>query len=153
MARRVTEPVECHACHKIINIGQVIVNHHVSYYPEKIVKVHGRCHGLIHKSKSPYKDLQPNPAQTRRWYRSKGSYSDTFDPPWVILMHFDWFMDSVENGFWNEERKEREILKGIKKYWERVQQKEELEKRFIVKETWNSLDLVQSFNLTFESIQ
>lgn len=152
MARRTTEPIECQACHKIIDIGQVIVNHHVSYYPEKIVKVHSRCHGLIHKSKSPYKELQPNPAQTRRWYKSKGSYNNTFDPPWVISLNFNWFMDSVENGFWNEDRAEREELEAIERYRQQVQKTKELEKRFTVKETWNSLDLIQRTNLTFEPV-
>ena len=38
---RAKEPMECGACHLTIEIGQIFVKHHVTYFPERIVKVHG----------------------------------------------------------------------------------------------------------------
>jgi len=70
--QRAIKPIECQACYRNIEVGQVIINHHVSYYPEKTIQVHASCHIYIHVHKSLRQDLQPDLRQLIRWYRQKG---------------------------------------------------------------------------------
>ena len=42
----------CEHCH----ISEWAVKHHISYFPEIIIKLCKKCHNIIHKSKSPEND-------------------------------------------------------------------------------------------------
>ena len=42
----------CERCH----ISEWAVKHHISYFPEIIIKLCKKCHYIIHKSKSPEND-------------------------------------------------------------------------------------------------
>ena len=42
----------CEHCH----ISEWEVKHHISYFPEIIIKLCKKCHNIIHKSKSPEND-------------------------------------------------------------------------------------------------
>lgn len=135
------EPVECAACHKMIEIGQTIVKHHITYFPEKIVKVHGRCHGLIHKSKTMFPELKPDPRQTVRWYKKKGVTFWTWD---VYAHEYYWlnWIDCVENGFMTEERKEKIQEAQLRKFWDEVHRVQQIEIKMNVKQDWSSSDIL-----------
>jgi len=92
--QRAINSIKCQACNKRIEFGQVIINHHISYYPEKIIQVHASCHIYIHVHKSRFQDLQPDRRQLIRWYRKKGLgwYFTTDISPW----QFDEFWNMVE---------------------------------------------------------
>lgn len=132
-------PTECYACHNIIEVGQTIINHHISYFPENIVKVHGGCHTKIHGFKSKFPYLKPNPAQVRRWYSKKGSIVSNY---YLYANDFDWlrFIDCVENGFMTEERKEKikeeQLLEWIKES-DRIYK---IKLKMNIKQTWSSCD-------------
>lgn len=87
-------PIECLACHKMIEIGQTVINHHISYFPEKVIQVHNACHNHIHKSESRYPELVPDARQVIRWYRKLGKRFriDCF------YFQFVWFMNSIESN-------------------------------------------------------
>ena len=74
---RPKEPVQCEACHRVIRPDQIILRHHISYYPEKLVNVHSSCHRLIHSSKPKYPELVPDRRQLIRWYRKRGMHFHT----------------------------------------------------------------------------
>ena len=130
-------PTLCEACYNMIEIGQNIVRHHLTYFPEKILTVHAGCHIMIHNANPKFPHLKPNPAQVRRWYRKKGStYSDY--PTEVSDYKWYWFWDCIDNGFMTQERKEKiqnERLELLHKEWERIRQ---IEIKMNVKHIWNS---------------
>jgi hypothetical protein len=137
---RATEPTECQACHKIIAIGQVLVKHHVSYFPEKIVNIHRSCHSRIHVGKTMYQELRPDPRQVKRWYEKRGnSYVyHTEASEWAI----GWFFDTIENGWWNYERIERIKEFEVKKYWDECDRLYQLRKKLNIRQDWLASDII-----------
>jgi len=94
---RLNVPIECLACHKMIEPGKPIIRHHTSYYPEKTIPVHGSCHIYIHRT-NKYTNLKPDLRQLLRWARQKKWLlwnSPTYTHDWYFLN----FMYSVENEF------------------------------------------------------
>lgn len=57
---------ECVACHE--EKESVIIEHHVSYYPERKVPVHRSCHTSIHAG-TKYQHLMPDVRQIIRFYK------------------------------------------------------------------------------------
>lgn len=112
---RPKEPVQCAACHRIIRPDQIILRHHISYYPEKLVNVHSSCHRLIHVPKPKYPELVPDRKQLLRWFRKKGYHYATH-PVYADGWYFRMFIDAIENGFMTIERKEREFKEMVKRY-------------------------------------
>ena len=64
------QQTKCVACKTIIQKGELIVKHHISYYPERTIPVHNHCHTKIHCG-SDFNHLAPDPRQTIRFYKSK----------------------------------------------------------------------------------
>jgi len=50
-----------------IELPEVLINHHISYFPEKTITVCGKCHNEIHHT-SKYPDLKPKPGDSTRFY-------------------------------------------------------------------------------------
>ncbi len=50
-----------------IELLDILINHHISYYPEKIITVCRKCHNIIHKT-NEYPDLKPHPNEIRKYY-------------------------------------------------------------------------------------
>lgn len=69
--------IVCAACRKVILVGEGVVRHHVSYFPEVKVPVHKTCHGKIHWG-TDFEKLMPDPRQTIRYYRQEGSHTPDF---------------------------------------------------------------------------
>ena len=57
---------DCYACYKEIDFGED-VSHHVTYFPENVVRVHRSCHNLIHKT-DKYPHLRPPKEEIIRFY-------------------------------------------------------------------------------------
>ena len=53
-----------------IDLPNVLLNHHVSYFPENTIPVCRKCHNLIHKTDN-YPDLKPDSHEIRRFYAPK----------------------------------------------------------------------------------
>ena len=113
---KATEPIECQACHLNIEIGQTVINHHLTYFPEKVIKVHESCHTSIHTQNSKYPELKPDPRQVIRWYKKKNRQMiiQTYLWPWQFSEFWDnlWFTVMTESE--REEWKRREV----QRYWE-----------------------------------
>lgn len=45
----VSDCVKCDVCNKIMDFNKII-KHHISYFPEVVIKVCQTCHGYLHKS-------------------------------------------------------------------------------------------------------
>ena len=88
-------PTLCEACNSMINPGEIILNHHISYFPEKTCFVHSKCHREIHRTDSAYKRLQPNPFQVYRYYNKKGNYYNYEDTILDIDWHFKDYLEYV----------------------------------------------------------
>ena len=53
-----------------VELPDVLLNHHVSYFPEKTIPVCRKCHNLIHKTDN-YPDLKPDYHEIRKFYAPK----------------------------------------------------------------------------------
>lgn len=62
----------CAACRKVVGVGEGVVRHHVSYFPQVRVPVHTTCHRKIHWG-TEFERLMPDPRQTIRFYRQAGT--------------------------------------------------------------------------------
>ena len=51
------------------------INHHIEYFPEKIISVHSHCHNEIHKSWN-HSHLRPVEGESKRFYSLKPSLCD-----------------------------------------------------------------------------
>lgn len=135
---RAKEPIECQACHKTIEIGDIIVNHHITYFPEKIIPVHTSCHTRIHVGKTMYQHLKPDPRQVTRWYKKRNSnyvyHTYAFDHQFTTFMH------SIDEGFLTPERIEEIQTLLAKKYWDDAYRYEMIRKKMNVTQTWSSYD-------------
>lgn len=132
-------PTECQACHKIIEVGQLIVRHHITYFPEKTVFVHTRCHALIHKSKTQFQDLKPDPRQVVRWYKKKGVTIWTHHTDIPEYIWHRW-IDFVDNGIWGNERRKLDALEGQRIFWKEISRKQKIREKLNIKQTWSSCD-------------
>lgn len=139
---RAKHPIQCRACKRLFLPEQIIVNHHVSYFPEKIVQVHKSCHSRIHVGKTMYQDLRPDPRQTVRWYRNLGqSYFHSSDASEETIIKF---FHSVNYGFLTPEkeewlRRERARLEA-KEYWNEVYRTKEIQRKLQMNQDWNSYE-------------
>ena len=59
----------CPVCNKEIEPNQV-VNHHISYFPEKTIPVHKSCHNRIHQT-SEFQHLKPKKGEAEKFYQRK----------------------------------------------------------------------------------
>jgi len=58
----------CAVCKEEIEPKQ-LVKHHISYFPEKKVFVHRKCHPIIHRSKDKrYLKLKPKEGEAAKFY-------------------------------------------------------------------------------------
>jgi 5-methylcytosine-specific restriction endonuclease McrA len=53
-----------------IELPDVLINHHVSYNPEKVITVCRKCHNKIHKT-DEYPDLKPSILEIRKYYNKQ----------------------------------------------------------------------------------
>ena len=53
-----------------IELPDVLINHHVSYNPEKVITVCRKCHNKIHKT-DEYPDLKPSTLEIRKFYNKQ----------------------------------------------------------------------------------
>lgn len=116
---KATKPIECQACHKTIEIGQIVVNHHVTYFPEKVIPVHTSCHTCIHVGHTLYQELRPDPRQVTRWYKKRNKNMHIQVDAWSG--QFETFMHHIEHGFLIPEPIEQVNLRVVKEYWDSVQ--------------------------------
>lgn len=142
---RAINPVECQACHKIIEIGQIIVRHHITYFPEKTIPVHKSCHSRIHVGRTMYQDLRPDYRDLLRWNKKKnGNYSHR---TYLFDWEFPEFLDSIENGFWNEERIEREKNRQLINYWNECNRIKSIREKLNIKTNWDYSQIIYSNHL------
>ena len=119
MVNRATQPILCNACDKMIYVGQVIIRHHVTYFPEQIVIVHVGCHNHIHMTPSKYPHLKPDPRQVTRWYKKLNHNRNIKTElwPWQFAEFWNnlWFtiMTEEERNQWKENQ--------VKEYWQQAE--------------------------------
>lgn len=136
--QRASEPTECQACHKMIDIGQVIVRHHTSYFPEVIINVHRSCHSRIHVGHTMYQELRPDQRQMIRWYKklNHNYRNHTEANEYVIQL----FFDSIDFGFFTPEVVEKIKELQVKEYWQEVDRIQKIREKLNIKVTWSSCD-------------
>lgn len=61
--------VNCALCNNLNDVNSIY--HHTSYFPEEVVKVHNKCHQMIHKGYAPTWMLPPL-GDSKVFYSNKG---------------------------------------------------------------------------------
>src|SRR6185312_7069605 len=137
---RTDKPIECQACHKIIEVGHIFVRHHVTYFPETIVNVHRSCHSRIHVGKTMYQELRPDPRQTLRWYKKLNSnyVYHTYASDWSVIR----FFMLIEFGFLTPQKMEEMRELEVKQYWDEVDRIQKIRDKLQIKQTWSSSDIL-----------
>ena len=62
----------CKVCNESLE-DREYVKHHVSYFPEEIIFVHRKCHGMIHKTDN-YLNLKPSQDDMKRFYELRSKF-------------------------------------------------------------------------------
>ena len=75
----------CPVCNKEIELDQV-VNHHISYFPEKTIPVHRSCHSTIHHS-NKFPHLKPKKGEAEKFY-SKNKPNKLKEPITIDLKEY-----------------------------------------------------------------